>query len=346
MQTKNTLEIGLYSLADHLSDPYTGKRVSVQERIHEIIQLAQAADQAGLDFFGLGESHQSYFVGQAHRTILAAIAQSTKQIRLGSASTIISTADPVRVFEDFASLDLISNGRMEIIAGRASRVGLFDLLGYDIEDYDALFDEKFELLRLINRQQPVTWSGTFRPPLNEAYILPRPLQDQLPIWRAVGGGPQSAVAAGRAGVPMFMAQLAGPVESFRRTVDSYRQAGQEQGYAKEDLTVATAGWLFLGEDAQSALEHAYPYVNEGMKKTNGSAFPKRSFAHGLSEESVILAGNSNQIVDRLLYQYETFGMQRYCAQIDFGGLPFDQQMKTVEVLASEVLPQIKKHTSK
>lgn len=189
------LEFGIYTLGDHVPDPKTGKSTSPQERIQQIIEYAKLAEQAGLDFFSVGESHQNYFATQAHTVVLAAIAQATSKIKIGSTATIISTSDPVRVYEDFSTIDLISNGRAEIVAGRASRVGLFDLLGYNVHDYEELFEEKFDLLRLINEQEVVNWSGEFRAPLRNAKVIPRPLNGSLPIWRAVGGSPASAVQA-------------------------------------------------------------------------------------------------------------------------------------------------------
>ena len=172
------LEFGIYTLGDHLPNPNDGSRVSTKERVHEFIRYAQAAEQAGLDYFGLGESHQEFFASQAHAVILGAIAQATSTMRIGSSSTIISTSDPVRVYENFSTLDLISNGRIELVAGRASRVGLFELLGYDLRDYEELYEEKLELLLQINREESVTWSGQFRAPLNEAEVIPRPVEDR------------------------------------------------------------------------------------------------------------------------------------------------------------------------
>ena len=221
------LEFGIYTLGDHIADPHTGERITAQQRIHEIIELAKLAEQAGIDFFSVGESHQEYFTTQAHSVVLAAIAQATVKIKISSSSTIISTSDPVRVYEDFATIDLISNGRTEIIAGRASRVGLFDLLGYSLRDYEELFEEKFDLLLKINEEEVVNWNGEFRAPLKDAQILPRPLNGSLPIWRAVGGPPASAIKAGRAGVPMYLAMLGGPASTFKYSIDAYRESLKE-----------------------------------------------------------------------------------------------------------------------
>src|SRR5690625_6838124 len=182
-QTKG-MEIGLYTLGDHTFNPLDGQRISTQQRIKQIIEMAKLAEQAGLDIFSVGESHQTFFTTQAHTVILSAIAQATKKIKLASSSTVLSVHDPVRVYEDFATIDLISNGRVEIIAGRGSRVGAHQLLGVDLQDYEEIYEEKLELLMKINEEERVTWSGKFRPPLENAEIIPRPLRGSLPIWRA------------------------------------------------------------------------------------------------------------------------------------------------------------------
>lgn len=340
------LEFGIYTLGDHLPNPLTEERISAQERIQEIIEYAKLAEQAGIDFFSVGESHQDYFATQAHSVVLAAIAQATKKIKIASSSTIISTSDPVRVYEDFATLDLISNGRAEIVAGRASRIGLFELLGYNVRDYEALFEEKFELLLQINEEEIVNWEGQFRAPLRNAKVLPRPQNGSMPIWRAVGGSPGSAIKAGYAGVPMFMAHLGGPVSVFKQTIDAYRQAARQGGFNPEELPVATAGFFYAAETSQQALRDLYPHINEGMKKTNGQGFPKQSFAQGVDPQNVMNIGSPQQIIEKILYQHEVYGHQRYIAQIDFGGMPFEKIQRNLELIGTEILPAIKKYTAK
>ena len=342
----NGLEFGLYTLGDHIPNPHTGERISAQQRIQEIIELATLAEQAGINFFSVGESHQEFFTTQAHSVVLAAIAQATKTIKLSSASTIISTLDPVRVYEDFATIDLISNGRAEIIAGRASRVGLFDLLGYDLRDYEELYEEKFDLLVKINEEEIVNWSGKFRAPLRNAKVLPRPLNGSLPIWRAVGGHAASAIKAGIAGVPMQIAMLGGPAINFKYSVDAYRQAAQEYGHDPSTLPVATAGFFHVAETTQQAQKEVYPHVNLGMELINGQSYSKRGFAQGADNRDVLNVGSPQQVIEKILYQHELFGHQRYIAQMDFGGVPFDQLMKNIEFIGNEILPAIKKHTAK
>ena len=342
----NGIEFGIYTLGDHLPNPATGERISAQQRIRDIIDYAVLAEQAGVDFFSVGESHQEFFATQAHAVVLAAIAQATKKIKIASSSTIVSTSDPVRVYENFATLDLISGGRAELVAGRASRVGLFELLGYNLHNYEELFEEKFELLRLINENENVNWSGEFRAPLRDAQVLPRPVNGSLPIWRAVGGTPASAMKAGYAGVPMFMAHLGGSTSQFKRTVDSYREAARAGGHDPAQLPIATAGFFYAAESSQQALKELYPHINEGMKRTNGGGFPKQLFAQGVDPHNIMNVGSPQQIIEKILHQHEMFGHQRYIAQIDFGGMPMDNIKKNLELIGTEILPAIKKYTAK
>ena len=340
------LEFGLYTLGDHIPDPQTGKRISAEQRIHEIIELAKLAEQAGIDFFSVGESHQEYFTTQAHSVVLSAIAQATSKIKIASSSTIISTSDPVRVYEDFATIDLISKGRAEIIAGRASRIGLFELLGYDVRDYEALFEEKFELLLKINEQEVVNWSGQFRAPLNNARVIPRPQSGSLPIWRAVGGAPASAIKAGHAGVPMMLAMLGGPASSFKISVDAYRDAAKSSGFDPAVLPIATAGFFYAAETSQKALLDTYPHVNQGMQLINGRGYPEQAFMQGSDTHNVMNIGSAQQIIEKILYQHELFGHQRYIGQMDFGGMPFEKLARNIELIGTEILPAIKKYTAK
>ncbi|WP_419957761.1 LLM class flavin-dependent oxidoreductase [Psychrobacillus psychrotolerans] len=340
------LEFGLYTLGDHMPNPHTGERISAAQRIHEIIELAKLAEQAGIDFFSVGESHQEYFATQAHTVVLAAIAQATNMIKIASSSSIISTSDPVRVYEDFATIDLLSKGRAEIVAGRASRIGLFELLGYDVRYYEELYEEKFELLLKINQENVINWSGQFRAPLKDASVIPRPQDGSLPIWRAVGGHPASAIKAGHAGVPMFLATLGGPASSFKRSIDAYRDAAKSSGYNPAELPVATAGFFYAAETTQQAQNEYYPYINEGMKLSNGSGYPRDAFALGADPHNVMNIGSPQQIIEKILYQHEVFGHQRYIGQMDFGGVPFEKLMKNIELIGTEILPAIKKYTAK
>jgi alkanesulfonate monooxygenase SsuD/methylene tetrahydromethanopterin reductase-like flavin-dependent oxidoreductase (luciferase family) len=340
------LEFGLYTLGDHMPNPNTGERISTKQRIHEIIELAKLAEQAGIDFYGVGESHQKYFATQAHTVVLSAIAHATEKIKIGSSSTIISTLDPVRLYEDFATIDLISDGRAEIVAGRASRIGLFDLLGYNVRDYEALFEEKFELLLKLNEEEVVNWSGQFREPLRNAEILPRPKNGSLPIWRAVGGTPASAIKAGYAGVPMTLATLGGPTSIFKRSIDAYREAAKSNGFDPDGLPVATTGFFYAAETTQDALREYYPHINQGAILANGQGFSKQMWAQGSDIRNVANVGSPQQIIEKILYQHEMFGHQRYLAQMDLGGVTFDKLAKNIEIIGTEILPAIRKYTAK
>lgn len=343
-QTKG-MEIGLYTLGDHIFNPLDGQRISAQQRIKQIIEMAKLAEQAGLDIFSVGESHQTFFTTQAHTVILSAIAQATKKIKLASSSTVLSVHDPVRVYEDFATIDLISNGRVEIIAGRGSRVGAHKLLGVDLQDYEEIYEEKLELLKMINEQDTVTWEGKFRAPLDNAEILPRPLNNTLPLWRAVGGPPASAIKAGAMGIPMTLTTLGGPAINFKESVDLYRSVAHEYGFDPSTLPVATTSLFYVADTTQEALQGMYPHIDIGFKAIRGMGYPKQQFAQAPDHRDSLMVGSKEQIIEKMLYQYELFGMQRFLAQIDFGGVPFDKLMKNIEIIGNDIIPAIKKHTA-
>ncbi|MBS4197931.1 LLM class flavin-dependent oxidoreductase [Lederbergia citri] len=338
------IEFGLYSIGDHLFNPHTGDMISAEQRIRELIEASKLADEAGLDVFAVGESHQIHFTTQAHTVILGAIAQATKNIKIASSATVLSVSDPVRVYEDFATIDLISKGRAEIVAGRGSRVGAYDLLGYNVRDYEELFEEKLELLLKINEEEKVTWEGQFRAPLKNAMILPQPLNGHLPIWRAVGGPPASAIKAGYAGVPMMLTTLGGPAINFKVSVDAYREAAERSGFDPATLPIATTSLFYTAETTQDALREYYPHANSGMLALRGGGYPKQQFAQSTDHRDALMIGSPQQIIEKMIYQYELYGQQRFMAQIDFGGVPFDNIMKNIELIATEIMPAIKKYT--
>lgn len=339
------LEFGLYSLGDHIINPLDGKRISQEQRIKELIELAKYAEQADFDVFGVGESHQEFFTTQAHTVVLGAIAQATNKIKVSSSSSIVSTTDPVRLYEDFATIDLISGGRAEIIGGRASRVGLFELLGYDVRDYEELYEEKFELLLELNKNNKITWDGKYRAALNNIDILPQPIDDELPIWRAVGGPPASAIKAGRQGVPMNITTLGGPAASFKYSIDIYRETAREHGFdtSKETLPVATSSLLFAADTTQEALAGMYPHLNVGMSFIRGQGYPKGQFAQAPDYREALMVGSANEIIEKILYQHELYDHQRFMGQIDFGGVPYEKLMKVVDIMGEKVIPEVTKH---
>ncbi|MFD2130255.1 LLM class flavin-dependent oxidoreductase [Pseudogracilibacillus auburnensis] len=340
------MEFGLYSLGDHIMNPLTGSRISAQERIKELIEMSKLAEQAGIDVFSVGESHQTYFISQAHTVILSAIAQATTKIKIASSATVLSVLDPVRLFEDFATIDLISNGRAEIVAGRGSRVGAHQLLGVDLQDYEEIYEEKLELLKQINENERVTWQGKFRTPLENAEILPRPLHGSLPIWRAVGGPPASAIKAGYMGIPMMLTTLGGPAMNFKPSVLAYRRTAEQSGFNPDTLPIATTSLFYVADTTKEALQGMYPHLNVGFQAIRGTGYPKQQFAQAPDYRDALMVGSTEQVIEKLLYQYELFGMQRFVAQIDFGGVPFDKMMKNIEIIGNDIIPAIKKHTRK
>ncbi|SCA98970.1 Luciferase [Bacillus mycoides] len=346
IDTSKGIEFGLYSIGDHILNPYDGSKISAEKRIHELIETAKLADEAGIDVFAVGESHQAHFTTQAHTVILGAIAQATKNIKIASSATVLSTSDPVRVYEDFATIDLISNGRAEIVAGRGSRIGGYSLLGYDVNYYEELFEEKMDLLLKINKEESVTWKGQFRTPLEHAAIIPRAKNNNMPIWRAVGGPPASAIKAGRAGVPMMLTTLGGPAVNFKVSVDAYREAAEQSGFDPATLPIATTSLFYTAENSQDALSEYYPHINAGMLALRGGGYPKQQFTNAVDHRDALMIGSPQQIIEKMLYQYELFGQQRFMAQIDFGGVPFDKIEKNIELIATEIMPAVRKYTTK
>ncbi|MBC1500671.1 LLM class flavin-dependent oxidoreductase [Listeria weihenstephanensis] len=341
----NGMEVGIFTLGEHVSDPLTGKIISEQQRISEIITTAEMADQAGLDVFGLGESHQAKFISSANQVILGAIAQATKNIKITSSATVLSTADPVRVYEEYATLDLISGGRAELVAGRASRVGAFELLGFNLRDYEELFEEKMELLIQLNEEEKINWSGQFRAPLNQAEIFPQPLNDKkLPIWRAVGGGPASAIKAARQGVPMMLSTLGGPAYAFSHAVKAYRQTLAVSGFDPLEFPIGTTSLMHITENSQDALREFYPYANHIMEELRGTGYAKSQFAESIDTKSAMLLGSPQQLIEKILYQHELYGHQRVLGQVDIGGMPLSKIEKTIDLLANIVAPAVKKAT--
>lgn len=346
IDTTKGMEFGLYSLGDHIANPLTGELISPQQRIQELIEASKLAEQAGIDVFGVGESHQTYFTTQAHTVVLGAIAQATEKIKISSSATVLSVSDPVRIYEDFATLDLISDGRAEIVAGRGSRVGAYHLLGVDLQDYEEIFEEKLELLKKINDEEYVTWEGQFRAPLQNARILPQPKNGSLPLWRAVGGPPGSAIKAGYMGIPMMLTTLGGPAINFKPSVDAYREAAERSGFDPATLPIATTSLFYVADTTKEALQGMYPHLNGGFQAIRGAGYPKQQFAQAPDTRDALMVGSKEQIIEKMLYQHELYGMQRFMAQIDFGGVPFEKIMKNIEIIGNDIIPAIKKYTAK
>jgi probable LLM family oxidoreductase len=339
-------ELGLYTFGDLMPDAPAGKAVGAQQRLAEILAAAKLADASGLDVFAVGEHHRLDMAVAATPVVLSAIAAVTERIRLASAVTILSTADPVVVFEDFATVDLLSGGRAEIIAGRGIFTESFPLFGYDLADYDDLFAEKLELLMRLNAAERVTWQGRFRPPLKDAPIPPRPAQARLPIWVGTGGTPSSIVRAGTLGLPLALANISLPPAKLAPLADLYRRTGTQSGHAAQALKVSIATHMYIRENSQDALNTFYPHYADYFfahtpsqyraQEVTRADYEERAASHG-----AIFVGSPQQIIDKIMYERELFAHQRFLAQIDIGGLPFADVARTIELFATKVAPVVR-----
>ena len=341
------MEIGLYTFANITADPHTGQAVSVPQRYRELLALARLAEDAGLEVFGAGEHHRLDLAISSPAVLLAAIGASTRRIRLLSAVTILSTLDPVRVFEDFATADLCSSGRVELIVGRGAFTESFPLFGYDAADCDAVFAEHLELLLQLNRSERVSWQGRFRAPLADAPISPRPQQPELPIWLGVGGTPESAERAARLGLPLTLANITQPPAKFAPQIARYRELGQAAGHPPERLRVAVAGHLHLARDSQQARERFYPqysayFRQHAPKASYALEVPRETFDQRAAPTGPLFVGSPQEIVDKISYERELFGHERFLAQIDLGAQPFAVQAEIIELLATEVAPALRR----
>jgi probable LLM family oxidoreductase len=340
------MELGLYTFGDITPDPATGRAISVSQRYAEILAAAKLADEAGLDVFGIGEHHRLDIAISSPAAVMAAIATATKRIRLTSAVTILSTLDPVRVFQDFATVDLVSGGRAEIIAGRGAYIESFALFGEDMADYDALFAEKLDLLLKLNESERVTWQGRFRPAINDSQISPQPA-GKLPIWLGAGGNPETMLRAGDLGMPVILANISKPPVSFADQVAAYRQRHAEQGHDPKMRKVAIATHAHVAKDSQTALDEFYPhysaYFREHAPRANFAVeVPRDVYETRAAASGPIFVGSPQQIVDKIMYEHELFGHGRFLAQIDIGGLPYAKVAQSIELLATRVAPAIRR----
>jgi len=339
------MEIGIYTFAERTPDA-SGHLVSAEQRLADLLEEIELADEIGLDVFGIGEHHRPDFVVSSPAVVLAAAAARTKRIRLTSAVTVLSSDDPVRVFQDFATLDLLSHGRAEIMAGRGSFIESFPLFGYDLDDYDELFSEKLELLLKIRASEKVEWSGTHRAPIHGLSVFPRPVQDPLPVWVAVGGTPQSVVRAATLGLPMALAIIGGEPERFKPMVDLYREAAARAGHDPATLPVSINSHGYIADTSKQASDEAYPSYVETMGRIGrerGWSPPTRAkFEAERSKRGALLIGDTHEVIDKILGEHELFAHQRFLMQMSVGTMPHAQIMHSIELLGDVVAPAVRK----
>jgi probable LLM family oxidoreductase len=340
------MELGIYTFAEATPDVATGETVSPQRRLHDLMEEIELADQVGLDVFGVGEHHRPDYVVSSPAVVLAAAAMRTKTIRLTSAVTVLSSDDPVRVFQDFATVDLLSNGRAEIMAGRGSFIESYPLFGYDLENYDELFQEKLEMLLRIRDSVRVTWSGRHTQSLDNLGVYPRPVQNPLPIWIAVGGTPQSVVRAGKLGLPLAIAIIGGAPERFVQFADLYRQSAERAGHDPSKLQLSINSHGLIADSSQEAADTAWPAYADTMGRIGRErGWPpptRRQFEAERSPRGAMVLGSPQEVIDKILYEYELFRMTRFLIQFSVGTLPHKTIMRSIELYGTKVAPEVRK----
>lgn len=339
------MELGIYSFADVTPDLATGESIDPAERLDQLAEEIELADQVGLDVYGLGEHHRPDYASSAPAVILAAAAARTSNIRLTSAVTVLSSDDPVRVFQQFSTLDLLSHGRAEIMAGRGSFIESFPLFGYDLNDYDELFSEKLELLLALRDAERVTWSGKHRAALDDQAVYPRPFQNRLPVWLAIGGTPASAIRAGSLGLPLAVAIIGGATKNMAPLVDLYRESARRGGHDPAALPVAINSHGYVAESMEEAIDESYlPHkaTMDRIGRERGWPPLKRGrFEAGASLQGALVAGSPEDVADKILYQHELFGHQRFLMQISVGTMPHDKVLRSIELLGTRVAPIVR-----
>jgi len=341
------MELGVGMFGDlHTSN---GKIQSAHERMQDLIEEIKLMDEVGLDFFGIGEHHRPDYVVSTPEIVLAAAATITKKLRLGSAVSVLSSSDPVRLYQAFSTLDLISNGRAELNVGRGSFIESFPLYGYDLAHYDELFEEKLELLLKIDRENPVSWKGKFRAELKNQRVLPRPVNDHLDIWVAVGGTPESVLRAGKLGLPVIFAIIGGDPAQFKPLFDYYREVYTHFKHDASDFRVGVHMHAFFGDDSQSTADAYYPVYAAQMTRIGGERgwppYQKNQFEIGRSKKGHLLIGDPSEAIDKILYLREMFGLTRFSAHMDVGGPSHQTLMKSIELFGTKIAPAVRKAIS-
>jgi probable LLM family oxidoreductase len=339
------MELGIYTFAENSRDPRTGESTTAAQRLRNLLEEIELADQVGLDVFGVGEHHRPDFVVSSPAMVLAAASERTKRIRLTSAVTVLSSDDPVRVFQDFSTLDLLSGGRAEIMAGRGSFIESFPLFGYDLGDYDDLFAEKLDLLLTLREHERVTWSGRHRAPLDDLGVYPRPLQQPLPIWIAVGGTPQSVVRAGTLGLPLAVAIIGGEPVRFAPLVQLYRDAARRAGHDPATLPVSINSHGYVADTSKQAADEWYPSYAEVMTRIGRErGWPpatRAQFDAQRGPRGALLIGTADEVAEKIVLQHGIFRHQRFLMQFSVGTMPHAQIMRAIELFGTKVAPAVR-----
>ncbi|MEO8763060.1 MAG: LLM class flavin-dependent oxidoreductase [Ginsengibacter sp.] len=343
------METGIYTFADIATHPITKKTISPYQRMLHLMEEIELADQAGLDVFAVGEHHRPEYAVSAPGVVLGAAAVKTKNIKLSSAVTVLSSEDPVRVFQQFATVDLLSGGRAEIMAGRGSFIESFPLFGYDLNDYDKLFSEKLEMLMKLNENELLIWKGKFTQSIDNLGVYPRPYQSRLPIWVGVGGTPESVIRAAEYGLPMALAIIGGSPARFAPFAKLYRDVYLKAGHDLNNLQLGINSHVYIADTSQQARDEFYPPYAGVMEKIGKErGWPpagRQQFDASTSLHGALLVGSPREVTEKVLYEYELFGHSRFLAQMSLGAMPHDKILHAIELLGSQVAPEVKKYTS-
>lgn len=339
-------ELGLYTFVDDGTDPITGNKKDPGQVMAELLETIELADQTGLDVIALGEHHRQEYLSSTPAVILAAAAARTKNIRLSTAVTVLSSDDPVRVFQSFATLDLLSNGRAEIMAGRGSFIESFPLFGYDLNDYSALFVEKLHLLKQLTTDETISWSGQFRAPIQDLTIYPRPVQTPIPLWIAVGGTPESAMRAASLGLPMAFAIIGGQPARFAPFFDLYRQTAPEHGFDPNSIPLSVNSHGFIADTSQEAVDLFYPYATQMMNKIGRERGWPPSTREQLESQRHLhgsdFVGAPDEIIEKILYQHELFNHQRFLIYMGNNSIEHKKMLRAIELFGDKVAPVVRK----
>lgn len=343
------MELGVGMFGDNHYDK-NGKVLPVGQRLQELIEEIKLMDELGLDFYGIGEHHRPDYAVSTPEIILAAAATVTKNIKLGSAVTVLSSADPVRVYQQFATIDQLSNGRAEITAGRGSFIESFPLYGYNLNDYDGLFEEKLELLQKINNENPITWKGKYRAALNNQEILPRAFNEKLNIWVAVGGTPESVLRAGKAGLPVIFAIIGGSPVQFQPLFDYYKKVYQHFEHDTNKFEVGVHMHCFFGENSMQTADEYYPLYAGQMDRVGRSRgwppYQRNQYDFGRGKDGALIIGDANEAIDKILQMQELFGLTRFSAHMDVGGPSHASLMKSIEMFGTKIAPKVREALKK
>ena len=340
------IELGLITFADVEPETLPGRAINAHQRIKDLMEEIQLADQLGLDVFGVGEHHREDYAVSSPAVILGAAAAITKNIKLTSAVTVLSSDDPVRVFQDFSTVDLLSGGRAEIMAGRGSFIESYPLFGYDLQDYDELFTEKLELLMKLNKKEKVSWKGKHRPSFQNLGVYPRPYQPSIPIWLAAGGTPASAVRGATLGLPLMLAIIGGMPEQFVPFIDLYKETAKKTGKDISALQLGVNNHVYVSEDSQQAGDEFFPHyatmMNRVGRDRGWAPLTRPQFDHSRSPKGALMVGSVQQVIDKILYEHELFSFTRFFAQASVGNVPHKMTMKSIELFGTKVAPEVRK----